>query len=175
MRLRSAASIAAALALVIGLSGCSVFAFPHTQDAYDPSDGVGVTVGDISLLNVIVFSEDGEDGNFTGGAVNRSDDDIQLVLQYESGGEKVDVEIEIPARETVILGEGEDGQVFLPGIDSIPGSLMKIYVQYGDRPGKQIDVPVLNTDLPEYTGLLPTPTPTPTPTVEATPEPEPTP
>jgi len=79
----------------------------------------------------------------------------------------------VPARS--VLRFGEEDQVQLPGIDVVPGSLLKLYVQYGSQQGKQIDVPVLTDELPEYDGLLPTPTPTPTPTVTATPEPEETP
>ncbi|HWH97609.1 MAG TPA: hypothetical protein VNS80_04515 [Pseudolysinimonas sp.] len=135
---------------------------------------MSVTVGDIRVLNAIVFSEDGEDGNFFAAAANSGDRDVDLTLQYVSDGEKVNVDIEVPAGETVRFG-GEDSQVFLPGIDAAPGSLLTIYFQYGDRPGKQIDVPVLDTELAQYDGLLPTPTPTPTPTVTATPTPEPTP
>lgn len=173
MRVRTGPSIAAAIALVVSLSACS-FAFPQTQVPYDASDGVSVTVGDIKVLNAIVFTEDGEDGNFSGAANNSGDSDVDLTLQYVSGGEKVNVEIEVPAGETVFFG-GEDAQVFLPGIDAAPGGLLAIYFQYGDRPGKQIDVPVLDTSLGEYDGLLPSPTPTPTPTVTATPEPTETP
>lgn len=173
MRVRTGASIAAAFAVVAGLSACS-FAFPQTQEPYDASDGVSVTVGDIRVLNAIVFTEDGDDGNFSASAANSGDRDVDLTLQYVSDGEKVNVEIEVPAGETVCFG-GEDGQVFLPGIDTAPGSLLAIYFQYGDRPGKQVDVPVLDTALAEYAGLLPTPTPTPTPTVTVTPTPTPTP
>jgi hypothetical protein len=173
VRVRTGASIAASIALVVGLSACS-FAFPQTQKPYEASDGVSVTVGDVKVLNAIVFTEDGEDGNFSGSAANFGDSDVDLTLQYVSGGEKVDVTIEVPAGETVRFGS-EDDQVFLAGIDTPAGSLLKIYFQYGDRPGKQIDVPVLDTALGEYDGLLPTPTPTPTPTVTATPEPTPTP
>jgi hypothetical protein len=174
VRVRTGASIVAAFVITVGLSACSVFNTPHTQQAYDSSDGVSVTVGDVRVLNAIVFTEDGEDGNFFGAAANSGDSDVDLTLQYVSGGEKVDVVIEIPAGETVRLG-GEEGQVFLPGIDTAAGALLAIYFQYGDTPGKQIDVPVLDTELQHYDGLLPTPTPTPTPTVTATPEPSPTP
>jgi len=174
VRVRTGVSIVAAFALAVGLSACSVFNTPHTQKPYDSSDGVSVTVGDIRVLNAIVFTDDGENGNFFAAAANSGDSDVDLTLQYQSGGEKVDVVVEVPAGETVYLG-GADGQVFLPGIDALAGSLLAIYFQYGDTPGKQIDVPVLDTTLEQYDGLLPTPTPTPTPTVTATPEPSPTP
>lgn len=173
VKARTWASLAGALTLVGALTGCSIFSVGMTQHPYDASDGVSVTVGDVRLLNVLVITEDGEDGNLIGSAVNSGDSDVDLVLQYESDGEKVDVEVEVPARS--VLRFGEEDQVQLPGIDVVPGSLLKLYVQYGSQQGKQIEVPVLTDELPEYDGLLPTPTPTPTPTVTATPEPEETP
>jgi hypothetical protein len=174
VRVRTGASIVAAIVLAVGLSACSVFNTPHTQKPYDSSDGVSVTVGDVRVLNAIVFTEDGENGNFFAAAANSGDEDVQLLLQFESGDGKVDVVIDVPAGETVRFGS-EGNQVFLPGIDTTAGSLLPIYFQYGDKPGKQIDVPVLDTELAHYENLLPTPTPTPTPTVTATPEPSPTP
>ncbi len=175
MKLRTWASLAGALTLVGALAGCSLFATHQTLHPYDASDGVSVTVGDVRLLNVLVFTEDGEDGNLTGAAVNSGDRDVDLVIQYESDGEKVDVELEVPARSTLHFGAGEEGQLFLPAIDTAAGSLLKLYFQYGDVQGKQATVPVLDDRLPEYEGLLPTPTPTPTPEVTGTPEPTETP
>lgn len=175
MRIRTGASVVAALALAVVLTGCSIFTVGMTQQPYDASDGVSVTVGEVRLVNVIVFSADGQDGNLTGAAVNSGDEDVDLVLQYSSGGDKVEVEIEVPAGTTTLLGSGDAGQVFLPGIDTAPGALLKIYLQYGDRPGKQAEVPVLDTSLPEYAGLRPVPPPAPAPTVTETPEPSETP
>ena len=172
VRVRTGTSIVAAFVIAVSLSACSVFNSPHTQKPYDSSDGVSAIVGDVRILNAIVFTEDGESGNFVAALANSGDSDVELALQYRSGGEKVDVSIEVPAGETVRVG-GDDSQVVLPGIDTRAGSLLPVYFQYGDRPGKQLDVPVLDTALPQYEGLLPTPTPT--PTVTATPEPTETP
>jgi hypothetical protein len=174
VRIRSGAALVAASALALGLTGCSLFAVHQTLHPYDASDGVSVTVGDVRVINAIVFTEDGQDGNFSAAAVNTSGSDIELTLQYLSDGDKVNVDIDVPAGETVHFG-GDDNQVLLPGLDTAPGSLLKIYFQYGDKPGKQIEVPVLDTALEEYDGLLPSPTPTPTPTVTATPAPTETP
>lgn len=164
MRFRTGAAVLAASVLAAALTGCSLFAVHQTLHPYDASDGISVRVGDVHLINALVFTEDGQDGNFTGAAVNTGDSDVDLVLQYVSGGDKVNVELEVPAGETVRLGSGEEGQVFLPDIDTAPGALLKIYFQYGDKAGTQADIPVLDTALEEYDGLLPTPTPTPTPT-----------
>jgi hypothetical protein len=175
VRVRTGVSIIAALALAVGLSACSVFSFPHTQEPYNTSDGVSASVGEVEFLNLIVFTDDGENGNLSGAVVNRSEREIALTLQYVSDGEKVNVELTIPEGRTFRIGSGEGGQLFLPAINSDPGSLLTVYFQYGDNPGAQTDIPVLDAALSQYEGLLPTPTPTPTPTVTATPEPSPTP
>jgi hypothetical protein len=95
-------------------------------------------------------------------------------VQYESGGEKVNVTVEVPARSSVDVGFGENGQLFLPGIDTPPGGLLPVYFQYGDEQGRQVRVPVLDGALyPDYADLLPTPTPTPTPDPEDQPTEEP--
>jgi hypothetical protein len=164
VRFRTGAAAVAASVLAVALTGCSLFAVHQTLHPYDASDGVSVTVGDVRIINALVFTEDGQDGNFTGAAVNTGSSDVDLVLQYVSSGDKVEVDLEVAAGETVRIGSGAAGQVFLPSIDTAPGSLLKIYFQYGDRPGKQAEIPVLDTALSEYDGLLPTPTPTPTPT-----------
>lgn len=173
MKVRTGAKVAVVALLAAGLAGCSLLMTPQTQYAYDASDGVRVAVGDVRLLNMIVFTEDGEDGNFTAAAVNSSDDDVDLTLQYVSGGDKVDVELTLPAGTTFRLGSGDGEQILLPGIDTPAGSLLTIYVQYGAEPGKQVPVPVLDAALEQYEGLLPMPVPT--PTLTATPEPVETP
>lgn len=178
MKVRIAASVVVAGILATVLAGCYAFAVPQTHHLYDASDGVSVTVGDVKLINAVVFTEDGVDGNFTGTAANAGTSDVTLTLQYQSGSSKVDVTVDVPAGATIQLGDSSgDGQIPLAGIDTPPGALLKVYVQYGTVPGKQIDVPVLDGSLRQYDSLLPTPmpTPTPTPTGSATPTPTPTP
>jgi hypothetical protein len=51
----------------------------------------------------------------------------------------------------------------LEGLDVVPGSLLPVYVQYGDEAGHLLNVPVLDATLPEYAALAPSPTPTPEP------------
>lgn len=171
MRVRAGAAALLIAGLALSLTGCNFFVPQWTTTAYDPSDGVSARVGDIELLNAFVITEDGEDGNLVATAVNRGDDDVELVLQFTSNGERTDITVEIPARSSVDLGFGAEGQLFLAGIDTPPGALLAIYLQYGEQQGRQVLLPVLDGSLSEYAQLLPTPTPTP---VESpAPEPEP--
>jgi hypothetical protein len=163
VKARAIASIVAAGLVLGGVAGCTFVTPIATQNQYDASDGINVTVGDVKLLNAIVITDDGKTGNLVAQAYNESDDPIDLTLQYDVSG-KHTVDVTLPANEGTKLGYGKKGQVFLPKIGTDAGGLLKVYVQYGSEAGKQVDVPVLSNALHPYRNLTPTPTPTPTPT-----------
>ena len=175
MRARVAASAGLTALVALALAGCNFFTPQSTLVPYDPADGVSAQVGDIQVLNALIVSEDGLSGNLVFSALNSGSDDVDLTLQFESNGEKVTLDVDVEAGTTGEFGFGESGQLFLAGIDTQPGGLLPIYFQYGDEQGRQLLVPVLDGELEQYEGLLPTPTPTPTPTETAAPEPTPTP
>jgi hypothetical protein len=132
--------------------------YQATTEKYEPSDGVSVDVGDLDLRNVLVVSEDGEDGILVMTVVNTSDEDVELGVQFgEGGGDTQTVEIEAGA--TAAFGadevEGIDvlDPIVLEGIDTMPGALLPMYFQYGDVEGIQKQVPVLDARLPEYNHL----------------------
>jgi hypothetical protein len=169
VRARAAASVALVSIVAALLTGCGFMTPVATQYEYDPSDGINADIGELALRNVLIVSDDGVDGNLVMVAINNGDTDIEAVLQYETDGVKHNVEIQVGANETVEYGFGDGGQLLLEDIDTRPGGLLDLYVQYGDEPGELLEVPVVSQELAEYDGLNPTPTPTPTPT--ATPEP----
>jgi hypothetical protein len=177
VRARVAASAGLVVLMSIALAGCNFLTPQATLKPYDPSDGVSVSVGDVDVLNALILSEDGVSGNLVFSALNTGSKDVDLTVQYESNGEKVDLEIPLDAGATTDLGFGDEGQLFLADIDTQPGGLLAVYFQYGDAQGRQLLVPVLDGALEQYSPYLPTPTPTPTPdpTESATPTPTPTP
>ena len=160
MKARLAASAALALGLALGASGCSMLTYQATTEHYDASDGVSLDVGDLDLRNVLVVSEDGEDGNLIMTVVNNGDDDVELGVQFGEGGGDVQT-IEIEAGNTVAFGveaaESEEQlePLLLEGIDTQPGALLTMYFQYGDAEGIDKQVPVLDARLPEYADLAP--------------------
>ena len=164
MRARVTASIAAAAALAALLAGCTFLTPQATLKHYDPTDGVNASVGDIRLSNALVVSDDGSDGNLLMSALNTSNKDVTLSVQWGSGSDKTTIEVDLPSGKATQIGYGDDGQEFLADIGTNPGGLLPIYFQYGDQPGKQLNVPVLDGSLAQYSELTPTPTPTPTPT-----------
>ena len=127
--------------------------YQATTEHYDPSDGVSADVGDLDLRNILVVSEDGEDGNLVLTVVNTGDEDAELGVQVgEGGGEPLIIEVEAGA--TVSLG-GDEEPLLLEGIDTQPGALLPLYFQYGTAEGIEKLVPVLDGRLPEYADLAP--------------------
>lgn len=143
----------------------------ETARPYDPSDGVGLSLDALELRNLIVISEDGELGNLIGAAVNTTDEPIDFTVQWKVGDgyEKVSLTAD-PNSSTQF---GIDEQVLIEPLGEKPGGLLEVVVHVTGAAQKALLVPVLDTTLAEYDGLLPTPkpTPTPTPTQTATAEP----
>ena len=175
MKLRAGAAAAIAALVMLGVAACAPIS---TLKHYDPSDGVSTTVGEVKVLNALVLSKSGANGNLLFSAYNPTDELVQLNVQYEDGSDRTTAHATLLPDTTTDFGYGKEGQFLLSGLDVRPGSLAQIYFQYGDQEGKQVTVPVLDGALPQYANLLPTPTPTPTPVptpaLTATPTPTPT-
>jgi hypothetical protein len=173
VRARVVASAASAALVAMVLAGCNFITPQATLKPYDASDGVSGKVGNIDVLNAFVISEDGVNGNLVFTALNSGGKSVTLSVQYESDGKKVDNTVTVTGHgATDVGGFGDGDQLYLEGIDTAPGGLLALYFQYGDEPGKQLQVPVLDASLEQYRDLAPQ-TPTPTPTPEATDAPEP--
>ena len=85
MKARLAASAALALGIAIGGSGCAMITYQATTEKYDPSDGISADIGTLDLRNVLVVSEDGEDGNLVMTVVNTGENDVTLGVQVADG------------------------------------------------------------------------------------------
>lgn len=151
MKARLIASVALAATVVFGATGCNLVAPQATTLQYDPSDGVSANVGDVRLLNMIVLTEDGTDGNLIFTAVNKGSAH-SLSIQY--GEDDTTVDVIVDGNVSTVFGGATD-PVALNGIDATPGSLVTLYVQYGNETGKEILVPVLDGSIPPYDELLP--------------------
>ncbi|MEO6941934.1 MAG: hypothetical protein ABI238_05765 [Terrimesophilobacter sp.] len=163
MKARLAASAILVALLVGGTTGCTYMTPQATMTKYDPSDGIGATVGDIKVNNALLVTDDGQSASLLINLDNMSAYGIQVSIQYEDAAKtKVDGSIFVNAN-TVTSLNGTDGAKFvLTGIDAPAGSLFPVFIQYGDVSGKQLMLPVLAPN-GEYAGLAPTSTPTPTP------------
>lgn len=173
MRARVAASVLV-LALTAGITaGCTFLVPQASQNRYDPSDGVSGTVGQVQVINAIVISDDGTDGNLVFSGYNPTSSPVTLNVQYTSAGASTTFPLTLAANQATPFGT--NGQVLLSGINTKPGALLPVYFQYASEPGLQLQVPVLNTDQAHYATLTPTPLPTPVPLPTITPLPGATP
>ena len=150
MKARLIASVALAATIVLGATGCNLVSAQSTTKAYDPSDGVSVSVGDLRLNNLIVLTDDGVDGNLIFTVSNRGGPH-SVTLQY---GDDVTVTTIVDGNTSTVFG-GENDPIALPDIDSEPGSVMPLFVQYGDETGKEVLVPVLDGTISPYDEFLP--------------------
>jgi hypothetical protein len=174
VRARSAASVILASMVLLSTAGCTFFAPQTTLKPYDPSDGVDAQVGNILVRNAILLSADGKTGSLLVSLLNNGNSGVNVKFQYDAtdngSAAKINTDVLVePGAATSFGGNGEQ-KFLLDDINTTPGSLFPIFVQYGNQTGKEILVPVLNGALPQYANLLPTATPSPA-TAVATPTP----
>jgi hypothetical protein len=177
LRLRATASIVLASLIVVGTTSCNFISPQTTTEIYEASDGTNFSVGDIKARNALIVSEDGEHGSLLVTFVNDSGEQQDVTVQYDTTAGRETSTITV-ARGATIFDSGENQTFVMENLDdATPGSLYPVYFQYGDAEGIEVQVPVLGTELQEYSTLVPTPTSTPenTPTPDATPEPGATP
>jgi hypothetical protein len=144
-------------ALLAGTSGCTFMAQQATLIHYDPSDGVGATVGDVDVRNVIALaSDDGKAFSLLVTFINKSSKIVNVNMQYVSGTSKTAIMKSVRSNDTASFGNavGQPQIIILnPGVK--PGALYAVYFQVGDSPGKELLVPVLDATLPQYKDLKP--------------------
>lgn len=168
VKARIAASVVLAVGVALATAGCNLVAPQATRKIYDPSDGVGATVGDLAIRNAMIVSDDGEAGTLIVTLVNSTDEALSVEVQYEgSAGRTSDTVDAVPGRTEVRPDSTEAVQ--MDDIDTIPGGLLPVYFQYGSEQGKELLVPVLTNALEAYSTLTPAPSATPTVTPTADP------
>ncbi|MCU1415695.1 MAG: hypothetical protein JWN80_3035 [Microbacteriaceae bacterium] len=165
MRARIAASVVLAAGLLLGTSGCAFFSPQSTLLHYDPSDGVGTSVGSVDVRNAFLLTQDGERASMLINFINDGTSAVDLTVQYTlKPGGKTTTTIHLKPGQVKTFGKTETDQFILQGIDKKPGQLYAVWFQYGDHTGSQLLLPILDGTWSQYKGLLPTDAPTPTPT-----------
>lgn len=141
----------AAVALAAALSGCSATNQITSQLEYDPSDGVGAALGEVSAENLLLIAaEAGAPGALQGALSNTGD---RTALVEVSTGED-SATVRVPAGATVLLGGTEGEEVLLVTPDA-PGSTTEMTLSTSSAGTESLPVPVLDGTLPEYTDLVP--------------------
>lgn len=156
---RGAASVVLAGVLLLGTTGCTLFAVQATNIVYQPSDGTAADVGDVKLLNMIALTADGTDVALVFSAVNTSNEALSITLQAENAaGETIRNSVNIAANSTTTVGDLGTSRIILRDVNVTLGGLFPVYAQYGNNEGVQLMVPVLDgSTLSQYAELLPAP------------------
>ncbi len=144
---RAATSIVIASALLAGTAGCTFITPQATLTHYTPGNGVAGKVGSVDVLNTVAITADGgKTVNLVVTLVNSGQTTAAIELQYKSNGAKQTVIKRVAAGDATSFGNKGESQIVVqePGVE--PGSLLPVYVQYGDNVGTQLMVPVLAAD-----------------------------
>src|SRR5690606_14905472 len=97
---------ALALGAALSLSACSLAASITTSNAYDPSDGIGLELGEVSTANfLLVSSGAGDPGALVGTIYNKGDEPARVFITV--GGDTTDVVVAPLTLVTLGLGDGE--------------------------------------------------------------------
>lgn len=140
-----------------------MFSPVQTDVAYQPSDGVNATFGDLDVRGVLVISNAKDAaGNILGQLVNSSNEDIQVAFASEGGAGP---EVTVPRRSSFNLGEVDPAT--LPKVTVAPGDVLTLQVTTAGTGQNVLTVPVLPArgyyadDAPAGSPALPTETPQP--------------
>ncbi|MES2171229.1 MAG: hypothetical protein V4479_10995 [Actinomycetota bacterium] len=172
MRARIAASVVLAAGLLLGTSGCAFFSPQSTLLHYDPSDGVGTSVGSVKVRNAFLLTQDGERASMLVNFINDGTASVDLTVQYtlKPGGKTTTI-VHLEPGQVKTFGKTDRDQFILQGIDKKPGQLYAVWFQYGGHTGEQLLLPILDGNWSTYAGLLPTAAPSSTATPTPTPAP----
>jgi hypothetical protein len=178
VRTRIVASVVVAATLLLSTTACTFLTTQSTLKVYSPSDGVDATVGQVDVRNAMLLSRNGQQASFVVSMINNGQKEATVRIQYESKNasgstRKVNTSVQLAGGQVKTFGSSDTRQLIFNGIDTKPGALFPVFVQYGTLTGDQMLVPVLNGSIPPYGTLLPTATPTPTPTPTSTVTPSP--
>jgi hypothetical protein len=140
--------------VLLGLTGCTFSAVQANQKQYDPSDGFGATIGSIAIRNAMLVTDDGETANLVVNLVNTGVKNARVVVSWEGPAGRVERNVYVAQDSTLSTGP-EGNQFLMSGIDAPAGTLFPVFFQYGDEPGEELGVPVLDGGLEEYADLVP--------------------
>ncbi|GGC05126.1 hypothetical protein [Cellulomonas carbonis] len=151
---RAARTLAAGAVVAAVLTGCSATNELTTIGAYDASDGVSASVGDVRVGNLVLVGEDeGEPGRLLGYVTHDGLEGTTVTLSLADGGEPVTVDLEPSG--TVQLGDAEGDELVFESLPVIPGAVADLVVETELGETTTVPVPVLDGTLPEYADLVP--------------------
>lgn len=156
---RLVSSLVLAVGVALTAASCGFFVPQATEISYDPDNGVSANVGDLELRNITVLrsADTGDLGNVVFGAVNKSNQDIELTISLratETSAATSSVTVTIKPGYTSFGSSNSDQVLLSPG--PTLGTLAQLFFVYGAETGDLVDVPVLDqSDWDFYAGFQP--------------------
>ena len=143
-------ALAISAALLLGTTGCSLSHNIDSMQAYAPSDGSQIDLGNVKLRNFIYLSN-GAGGKLIGSVVNNDAKDITVQFEYTDFDTRTQTDpITVSAGETLGLGAGSDTEGLPVTISGLPGQNITIWVSINGATGQELVVPVLDGTLEQY-------------------------
>lgn len=138
---------AAAALLPLGLSACTSQA---TDVIYQPAQGVNDRSGDVDVLNALIVTGEEGEGRLIAGLANNAEEDDEIT-GVAGAGEDEAVSVEFGGGDTKIPGQGflqlaDEGaaQVTVSGDDVMPGTFIRLSIQFANAEPVEVHVPVVS-------------------------------
>ncbi len=143
--------VALALGAALSLSACSMAASITTSNPYDPSDGIGITLGDVSTANLLLVSSGaGEPAVLVGTLYNEGNEPTRVTVAV--GGDST--EIVVAPHTLVTLGMGDGERKLITTSPVAAGGIAEVSIQVEGVAPVSSPLPVLDGTLEEYQPVL---------------------
>jgi len=155
MNIRKFATVAVAASLLLGTAGCTFMNPIASRIDYAPSDGTQVNLEHVDARNFIYLSDGQGHAALFGSLVNRGLDSASVKLQYTDASSKETKLAYFTLLPSQKLDFGYNGTSALNyDLGGKPGQTVTVWVSAGSETGKEMNVPVLDGTLAEYTDLV---------------------
>jgi len=136
---------------MLSLSSCALTASITTSNDYDPSDGTGTVVGDVSAQNLLlVTTAEGEPAALVGYLYNNNNATATVNVTVGSTVETY----RIAPMGSVQLGLNDGSEAFITTAPADPGLVGSYTVSVADNAAETGTLPIVDGTLPEYQQVL---------------------
>jgi hypothetical protein len=155
MNIRKFATVAVAASLLLGTAGCTFMNPIASRIDYAPSDGTQASLENVDARNFMYLSDGQGHAALFGSLVNRGLDSASVKLQYTDASSKETKQAYFTLLPSQKLDFGYNGTSALNyDLGGKPGQTVTVWVSAGSETGKEMNVPVLDGTLAEYTDLV---------------------
>jgi hypothetical protein len=155
MNIRKFATVAVAASLLLGTAGCTFMNPIASRIEYAPSDGTQASLENVDARNFMYLSDGAGHAALFGSLVNRGLDSASVKLQYTDATSNATKQAYFTLLPSQKLDFGYNGTSPLNyNLAGKPGSTVTVWVSAGSETGKEMNVPVLDGTLAEYSDLV---------------------